>query len=611
MERMITLFGYTGKILRVNLDAMECSVDALSPEVARAFLGGRGLGVKILLDELDPQADPLSPENILVIAPGTLIGSSAPTAGRYMAITKSPLNNGVVSTNSGGFWGAELKFAGYDAIVIKGKARSPVYLHIEGEVAQLLDAGEIWGTTTSVTTRYLQEKHEKCKVLNIGPAGENLSRIAAIINDEHRAAGRGGAGAVMGSKNLKAIAVRALEKKVPLANKEALDARVKEILPDLRKNGAGYTQNGTLGIFNLCNEKGVYPTHNFKHNNWDTPEKIDSKALNEYYLVKVSSCYRCPLACGRVSKVDGKIYHGPEYETVWAFGPDCGVGELSHTIIAGHLCNEYGLDVISAGTTIAAAMELYERGYIKDEEVNGPALKWGNAEAVTQWIELMALRKGLGDKMADGSYAMCEFYGVPEYSMSVKKLEMPGYDPRGLQGQGLSYATANRGGCHVTGNVWVAEVMMEAGGGPRKNSTQGKEKLVVGAQNRKTLIDSLGLCGFASRFLTDEDLVHFYNTATGFDITLEEIAQTGDRIYNAERYLSTMSAGYSAKDDVLPPRITDEPISRGPSQGEYNKLSEMIGKYYELRGWDDNGRPTPEKIDSLKFIRKSTKEAVR
>lgn len=593
------MLGYKGKILRVDLSEGQCSIEPLDPKTARDYIGGRGFGVKILLDELPPETGALDPENILVLATGPLVGSRVSTAGRYMAIAKTPLNNGIVSANSGGMWPAELKFAGFDAIVIKGKAEKPVYLYIEGESVQILDAGEIWGRVTSETVSYLQNRHEGCKVLNIGPAGEKASNMASIMNDLARAAGRGGTGAVMGSKNLKAIAVKALERNVSLADEEAINSRVKELLPHIVKSGESYTKNGTLGIFNLVNTLGLFPTYNYQHNICDHPEKIDSKALNENYFVKREACFRCPHPCGRVSKVDGKEYIGPEYEAVWSFGPDCGSEDLATTIIASHICNEYGLDVISAGATIAAAMELYQRGYIKDGETDGLSLKWGDTEAILKWIERMGTRSGLGDKMADGSYDLCLSYGVPEYSMSVKKLEMPAYDPRGAQGHGLGYATANRGACHVTANAWIAEANMEMNGGTKKTSTQGKEKMVIGMQNKKAAVDSLGLCGFGAKDLTEDDLIFFYSRATGFDVTPEEFRITGERIYNAERLFSVRSAGYSAKDDVLPPRLTDEPIGRGPLEGEVNKLSDMIDNYYAFRGWDENGRPTPEKLQEL------------
>ena len=591
--------GYRGKIIRVNLTELKCTVENLDPEVAKKYIGGRGFGIKVLLDEVDPKVDPLGPENKIIIASGPLVGAKVICASRYMVITKSPLNHGIAHSNAGGHWSAELKFAGYDAIIIEGKAEKPVYLYIEGDKIQLLDAADIWGKLSSETTDYLVEKHGNCKVLNIGPAGENLSKMAAVINDKHRAAGRCGTGAVLGSKNLKAIAVKAVTRKLPVADEEALDKIYKELLPFIRKDGASYTNNGTLGIFNLINENGVFPTHNYQSDVCDAADKIDSRALNEHYLVKKEACFRCPLACGRVSRVEDNVYSAPEYEAVWAFGPNCGVNDLGPTIVASHLCNEYGLDIISTGATIAAAMELYQRGFIKDEEVNGPALVWGNKEAVTGWVELIGRREGLGDKMANGSYELCESYGVPEYSMTVKKLEMPAYDARGLQGQGLSYATANRGGCHVTGNVIVREIMSTIQGGVSRTSTENKEEWVISAQDKKAAVDSLGLCGFGAKSLTTEQLVEMYNAATGLGITVDEFLQAGTRIYNAERLFSVRSAGYSSKDDRLPQRLLEEPIKRGPSAGQYNRLPEMLPKYYAARGWDQNGVPTEAKIKEL------------
>ncbi|ABB14938.1 aldehyde ferredoxin oxidoreductase family protein [Carboxydothermus hydrogenoformans] len=593
--------GYCGKVLRVNLSTGEIKKEPLDLEVAKKFLGGRGLGSYILSKEIDPAVDPLSPENKIIFATGPLTGSSAPTSGRYMVVTKSPLTGTIASSNSGGFWGAELKFAGYDLIIVEGKAAKPSYIYINDDTVEIRDAQNYWGKLVSETTELLQKEvgDPKARVLTIGPAGERLSPIAAVMNEKYRAAGRSGVGAVMGSKNLKAIVVRGsgkIEPAEPEKTKELLSRLLKKIRED-GVTGQGLPNYGTAVLVNIINENGILPTNNFQKSYFPTADAISGETLSEKYLVKKDPCYRCPIACGRYCKVDDEEGGGPEYETIWAFGADCGVDDLAAIIKANNLCNEYGLDTISAGATIACAMELYEKGHIKKEELDGPELKFGSAEAVIEWTRKMGAGEGFGAKLALGSYRLAESYGVPELSMSVKKQELPAYDPRGVQGHGLQYATSNRGGCHVRGYLISPEIL----GSPEKIdrfALEGKANWAKLFQDLTAVIDSLGLCLFTSFALNADDYRELFNYIVGENYTTEDILTAGERIWNLERVFN-LKAGIDAKEDTLPKRLLEEPVPDGPSKGHKHRLAELLPEYYKVRGWDEKGVPTAEKLQAL------------
>ena len=597
------MYGYNGKILRVNLKTKSFLVEDLDLEKAKKYIGGRGLGTKILSEEVDPSVDALSPENKLIIISGPLTGTPTPTGGRYMVVTKSPLSGTVASSNSGGYWGAELKAAGYDIIIVEERAEAPVYINIEDDKVEIKDASFIWGKTVSETTKALEEiSPEKARILTIGPAGENLSKLAAIMNDTDRAAGRSGVGAVMGSKNLKAITVKG-SGKVQVHDADKLKEVFSDAVKKIRENGVtgqGLPTYGTAVLVNIINENGAFPTNNFQESYFDKAEEISGETLAEKYLIKKTACYRCPIACGRHCKADDIEGGGPEYETIWAFGSDCGVSDLGAIIKANYWCNEMGIDTISTGATIAAAMELYERGYIKDEEVDGTPLKFGNADAVIEWTKKMGRAEGLGAKMAEGSYRLAEMYGVADLSMSVKKLEIPAYDPRAIQGQGLQYATSNRGGCHVRGYLISPEIL----GLPEKLdkfALDGKAEWAKIFQDLTATIDSLGLCLFTSFALGADDYAKLYNAVCGTDHTGESILMAGERIWNIEK-LFNIAAGIDSKEDKLPKRLLEEPIVDGPSKGWVHKLDELLPKYYEARGWDSEGNPTKERLDLLSIL---------
>jgi aldehyde:ferredoxin oxidoreductase len=595
------MFGYCGKFLRINLSSGTIKKEDLDMEIAKKFIGGRGLGSFILSQEISPNIDAFSPENKIIIAAGPLTGTQAPASGRHMVITKSPLTDTIASSNSGGFWGAELKKAGYDMIILEEISEKPCYIFISDDIIEIRDAEKYWGKLVSETTEGLlnEVSDSKARVMAIGPAGEKKSLVAAVMNDKYRAAGRSGVGAVMGSKNLKAIVVRGTGKLKP-ANAEA----AKEVLKSVRKKikeqpvtGQGLPTYGTAVLVNIVNESGIYPTNNFQKAYFEDAEKVSGEALAKEYLVKNTACYGCPIACGRLSRLENVEAEGPEFETLWAYSADCGIDDLPAVIKANNWCNEYGLDTISAGSTIACAMELYEKGIIKDEEIDGPPLEFGSSEAIVEWTRKMGAFEGFGAKLALGSYRLAEMYGVPELSMSVKKQELPAYDPRGVQGHGLQYATSNRGGCHVRGYLISPEIL----GVPEqldRFSLEGKAVWVKAFQDLTAVIDSLGLCLFTSFAMGADDYLNVYCAITGIDMTKEEFLAAGERIWNLERVFN-LSAGVKPDQDKLPKRLLKEPIPEGPSKGHVHQLSELLPEYYKERGWSQEGIPTDDKLTAL------------
>ena len=593
----------SNSVLRVNLTTGAISRESLDPDIVAKFIGGRGLGTWYLRQEVEPTADPLAPTNKVFLTSGPLTGTTAPTASRYMVVTQSPLNNGVASSNAGGFWGPELRFAGYDMVILEGKAPRPTYLYIQDDVVELRDASAYWGKLVSETTILLQQEvgDAKARVLTIGPAGEQCSPIAAVMNDKYRAAGRSGVGAVFGSKNLKAVVVRGSERVEaadPVRAKEVVGRLIK-VIRENSVTGQGLPTYGTSVLVNVMNELGAYPTRNFQEGCFETADQVSGEHLAETYLVKKTACFRCPIACGRHCSLNGVEGEGPEYETLWAYSANCGIDKLEPVIEANNLCNEYGLDTISAGATIACAMEMYQRGILTTDEIDGPPLEFGSGEAIVEWTRRMGAGEDFGAKLALGSHRLAALYGAPELSMSVKKLELPAYDPRGVQGHGLQYATSNRGGCHVRGYVISAEVL----GIPEKVdrfALEGKAALAKLFQDFTAVIDSLGLCLFTSFAMTADDYRDLYNAIAGADATTADLLKAGERIWNLERQFN-LAAGIDPSEDKLPKRFLNEPIPAGPSKGHVHRLAELLPQYYQERGWDANGIPTQEKLAALEL----------
>lgn len=598
--------GWIGKILRINLTKGEWKSEDLNRNLAIKFIGGRGLGSKILYDEIDPKIDSLSPENKLILATGPLTGTSASAAGRYMAITKSPLTETIACSNSGGHFGAELKFAGFDLIIIEGKAAEPVYIYIEDGNVEIRNAKSLWGKTTHEATDMIHSETDiDSKIACIGPAGERLVRFACIINDKHRAAGRSGVGAVMGSKNLKAVAVKG-SGSVTVADKEMFRKVTIDCQNKVKSNpvtSKGLPVYGTAVLVNIINASGIFPTRNFQESIFEEAEKISGEAIAENILIRNRACFSCPIGCGRVVRVRNPKYEcmseGPEYESDWSLGACCGIANLDAIAKGNYLCDIFGIDPISTGVTIACAMELFERGIISSNEI-GRSLYFGDEDGMLEMIKSISYREGFGDILGEGSYRMAERYGHPEYSISVKKQEFPAYDARGAQGMGLQYATSNRGACHVRGYMIAPEIL----GSPVKLDpfeTKDKAQWDKTFQDLTAVVDSLGLCLFNTFALGIDEIVQYLNSATGIKIDKEELMKTGERIWNLER-LFNLKSGLTYKDDTLPERLLKEPVKSGPAKGRVVELEKMLPEYYELRGWDSKGIPTEEKLKELELI---------
>lgn len=603
------MYGWHGKLLRINLTTRTTSVEDIDPQVCRDFIGGRGVAIHYLSKEVDPLVDPLAPENKLIFATGPLTATPAPTGNRYMVVTKSPLTGAVAHSNSGGEFPTWMKRTGFDLFIFEGRASEPVYLLVNEEQVELRPAGHLWGKDTHETTDLLKAEHsDEARVACIGPAGENLALMAAIMNDKHRAAARSGVGAVMGSKNLKAV-VALGDKNPPLYDPEGMRAvsvdTSKNVGADVKK-GSNMRIYGTSYVPVVTNTLGILPTRNFLQGTFEHTDKIDGDALKNQYLIRHTPCYRCPLSCGRLTEVPDGPYkgkgEGPEYETISSLGTGCGVSDLAALVKSNYLCNEYGMDTIGAGMTIAAAMELYEKGYIS-EEVIGMPLRFGDHDAVIAMLKKMAYREGFGDDLAMGSYRLCEKYGHPEIAVTTRKQEFPGYDPRGSQGMGLLYATSNKGASHMEGDVAYEEVF----GVPVKEnplSTEGKAELVKHFEDSFALIDSSGLCVFvAIRYVFSKErkiwpmrLSEMMNFTTGAGYTPEEVMQAAERVYNLER-MFILKAG--STEDTLPPRMLHEPLPDGPAKGRVVELDKMLPEFYQLRGWDAQGWPTKEKLAEL------------
>lgn len=549
--------------------------------------------------------DALSPDNVLFFSTGPVTGTRSPNSGRHHVMAlKSPLTGSIGSGNTGGTWGAKLKFAGYDGIVIEGKSDTPVYLSIIDGKPELHDASEIWGKNTIDTTKWLQSKHERKRagVSCIGPAGENLVPCAVIMNEIHRAAGRTGLGAIMGSKKLKAIIVDG-NAKPQIAKQEEFETKVKEHVEKLKENGVtgeGLPTYGTAVLVNIINQNGLFPTKNWQTGVDKEAENISGETLTEKYLISKHPCWGCVVACGRKTKVELGPYkisftEGPEYEAIWALGGTTNVNNMGAVIRANHYCDIFGMDPISIGSTIAAAMELNEKGLIPEEDLQGLKVEFGNPDAIVELTWMAAFRQGLGYWIGEGSRKMCEHYGAPELSMSVKGLEMPAYDPRGAKGIGLNYATANRGGCHVTGYTIAAEVL----GDVDRFTIEGKAELTKTFQDFTSVVNSSVNCLFLTFALGLDEYAEMIGPVTGWDVTTDELLKTGERITNLERMILN-KLGISGKDDTLPKRLLEEKMPEGASEGQIVELEQMKQEYYKLRGWED-GIPTPEKIKELEL----------
>jgi aldehyde:ferredoxin oxidoreductase len=580
-------------ILHVNLSDKSIRREPLPPELFKHYLGGRGLGVKLLYDNLAPGTDALSPDNLLVFAVGPSTATRVPTGGRFVVVTKSPTTGTIFDSHAGGYLGAQLRRAGFAAVVFHGKSDSPVYLWINNDDVEIKDASKIWGKDVYDTTdELLKETDPKAQVACIGPAGEKLGLMAAIMTDKHRAAGRGGVGAVMGSKNLKAIVAKGTGE-VGIHDPERLKTAVEWSRKLIKKNAVtnkSLPVYGTPVLVSVANELGMLPTNNFQEGTFNDAEGVSGEKLLERFSAGTYNCHGCPIGCGRVSRIEGRKIGGPEYESLWALGPQCGINDLEWITLANDRCNHLGLDTISVGSTIGAAMELVEKG-----KLDAP-LKFGETDGVLDIIEDMAHMRGLGAEMSEGSKKLAERYGAPELAMQVKGLEIPAYDPRGAQGHALGYATSNRGGCHLRSYLIGPEVL----GSPvlvDRDRPDGKADLVMLYQDLSAAMDCMIVCRFTNFAWPVDVYAELISAGTGIELTGRDLLQLGARIYNLER-LFNLREGFTAKDDSLPPRFF-KPLPEGNSRNRVVHLDEMLKEYYKLRGWDKEGRPTKDTLEKL------------
>ncbi|MHC8605217.1 aldehyde ferredoxin oxidoreductase family protein [Arenicellales bacterium IMCC58067] len=612
--------SWTGKILRVNLSAGTCTSEPLNMQWANDYMGQRGLATKYLVEETDPTVDPFSPDNKMIFATGPLTGTIAPTSGRWSVVCKGPLTGAIACSNSGGFFGAELKNAGWDMVIFEGKSASPVYLDMTNDQAELKDASDLWGKSVWETETALRERRgdPDVRVASIGLAGESGVLYAAVVNDMDRAAGRSGVGAVMGSKNLKAVVVRGtvgVKVNDPMAMMKTSNA-AKEILAENAVTGEGLPTHGTQVLMNVINEVGALPTRNGQDVQFDGAHDIGAEAMAEVResdgqsnLVSNHACFGCPISCARRSKIDPThftvkdkpqyqgVSGGLEYEAAWALGAANGVNDLEALTYANFVCNEQGMDPISLGVTIGAAMDLYHAGAISQEDTGGVALEFGSTEAFVAMVEATARGEGFGKELGQGSRRLCEKYGHPDFSMTVKSQEIAAYDPRGIQGMGLAYATSNRGACHLRGYTVASEVL----GIPEKTDplvTEGKAGLVKAFQDATAAVDSSGTCVFTTFALSGEDIAPMVDAACEGDWSVERFVEVGERIWNMERQYN-IAAGFTGADDTLPERLLKDAAKTGPAEGSVNRLNEMLPEYYESRGWSASGEPTAETLGRL------------
>ncbi len=601
-------FGYMGRILRVDLTHGKWSAEPLKMDLVENFVGGRGFGIKILFDEVPKGVDPLSPDNKLVITTGPLGGTKAQSTSRWIAQFKSPLTGIYCRSVDGGFFGAELKFAGYDVIIIEGRAEKPVYLWINDDKVEFRDASKVWGMTTLSARDFIREEtDERARMAMIGPAGEKLVKISAIVTDDMRTASRGGGGAVMGSKNLKAIVVKG-SKKVAIYDEEAFDEAVKEQIETYRKNPAleHFRSLGTDGIVYLFYTMGNFPTYNFKQLPLEGVHRFAPEVLANY-VVKHGGCYSCMMRCWKTFKLTNGPYGGivwefPEYETHWSYGGVLGNCNIESITVANMLSDLYGLDTISTGVAIAFAMELYEKGIISKSETDGLELRWGDPDVVVDMVRRIALRIGLGHLLGEGVKRAAEVIGrgAEKYAMHIKGLELPAYDPRSAKAHGLNFVTSTIGASHCIG--WNK---FEILGVPRKVdpfTTEGKGELTKLVQDETASVETAVFCTFplSNNMITLDLYSKLLHAATGIEKFKDPryLQLVGERIFNLERAF-LVREGVNANQDTAPERIVKEPMPREPSKDQVFELDVLLRDYYRARGWNEQGIPTREKLEEL------------
>jgi len=606
--------GYIGKILRIDLTSRSVAEEGLNPGELRQFIGGSGLGAKILFRETDQNTDPLGPGNVLIYLTGPFVGTPVPTSGRHCIVAKSPLTGIWGEAEAGGKFGVWLKSLGYDGIVVHGASESPVYVYIGEGKTEIRDAGHLWGKDTYEIEGFLEgELGHEIAISCIGIAGENLVKFASIMHEgKHaRAAGRCGLGAVMGSKKLKAIVLKRGNLRPQVSHKDELADDLKKVVPRLKEIKKDSTLYGTSRSISPAEALGDLPIKNWQMGEWsEGADKINGRKMAETILVGRFACHQCPVACGRTVKitegpfapVDGGGY---EYETGAMLGSNCLIDNMEAISRANELCNRYGMDTISAGAAIAWSMEAFEKGILTEKDTHGLPIHWGDTGVLLKLIEWIAKRKGFGDLLAEGSKKAADVIGhnSSSFTIHVKGLELPGHDPRCFNGLGLGYATSNRGACHTNS---FAYIYMGRTSDPSLNipkpferfGTEGVGKLVAAVQNLMALCDSLNICKFTAFGLQADDLHRWLNWVTGWNIPFEEFLKIGERIYNLKR-LYNLKCGIDRKDDTLPERILNLKREGLHAPEGLPDLPKMLDGYYMVRGWDQNGIPRKEKLSKL------------
>lgn len=608
--------GYMGKILRINLTGQTYSEEAVTGKLAADFIGGAGFGVKFIFDEVPAKSDPLGPENKIIFAAGPLTGTSAPCASRMAVTAKSPLTGAVGMSLSGGYFPAEMKFAGYDAIIIEGRSDKPVYLWVNDGKVSFRPAEKVWGTKTFDCQQIIKDelRDQNIRIACIGPAGENLSKIACIIN-ERRAAGRKGLGAVMGSKNLKAVAIRG-SRQVPVADPEAFKEARQKMTEAMKQSPVLYStfsHTGTPLVVDATCELGIFAAKNWSATGeWAPVEKLGLDA-NTARKIGRDRCYNCPVGCSQLKLARDGVYagtltEGPEFEAVYSLGGQTGVDNLDAVIAADRLCDELGLDNMSAGVAVGFAMELYEKGILTGEDTGGTELNFGNDGAMLDLIAKIAFRRGLGAVLADGVRVAAEKIGkgAEKYAMHIKGLELPAYDVRGAKAHGLNYATSYTGADHNRGYAFQELFGIPVPEAVDRFAYQGKGRLTKWNQDIRTATcDCPSMCAFildmALPATAPQNTADMVNAATGLQLTPADVEAVGERVNNLARVFN-IREGFTRGDDTFPERILTEPIREGGSKGCYislDELNKMLDEYYTARGWTPEGVPTEEKLLSL------------
>jgi len=600
-----------GKLLRVDLTKSKILMQKLSEDLARKYIGGSGLGARFLFDETSETTDPLGEDGILMFLTGPLVGTPVPCSGRHAVVAKSPL--GIWGeADAGGSWGVGLKRTGYDGVIVAGRSESPVYLWITEEGAHLRDASHLWGKDTYETDKILKkETTEKAVISSIGPAGEKLVKTAVILCDGRnaRVAGRCGLGAVMGSKNLKAIVVYG-SKRPKIAYPEKLRELVKEVVPRIKEQMKLRREYGTAGGVIPNAEIGDMPVKNWSMGKWEEEKirKISGEAIVETILTGRYACKSCPIACGRVVKITDGPYAGvdgagPEYETLGALGSMCLIDDLNAIAMGNELCNRYGIDTISTGSAIAFAMEAYERGIISKKDTDGIELRWGNTEAMIEMVHKIGKREGLGKLLGEGVKTAAQKIGgnAIEFALEVKELEMPMHDPRALGSMAVAYATYPRGACHrgCSHNLERGGIPELGYNGPlNRHQDEGKGIATAKMQDYAGLFNSLKLCSIPISALKPSEVLKFLNYVTGWDMDLKELLQTGERASNLKR-MYNVRLGLTRKEDWIPLRILTEKFKEGGAVNYLPHLGKMLDEYYLYRKWSKEGIPLPSKLEQL------------